>query len=89
MSKDENSINHVTPTMGNIYADLGLPEADTMLNKANLAIGIQQAITNRRLARHEAADISGMSEPMLSNLLLGKFREIPESEMMSCLNKLR
>lgn len=73
---------------GNVYADLGLPDAEEMLVKAQLAIKITQIIQAREWTQQEAAKVLGMTQPMLSNMLRGRFRGISETKMLDCLTKL-
>lgn len=73
---------------GNVYADLGFPDAEAMLVKAKLALAISTAIERSGLNQTEAAKRLGISQPKLSNLLAGKFSGISERKMMDCLVKL-
>lgn len=73
---------------GNVFADLGLPNADEMLVKAQLATKIAEIIKSRRLNQTKAAQIIGLTQPKLSNLLSGKFRGISEAKMLECLARL-
>ena len=73
---------------GNVYADLGLPEADEMLVKARLAAKIGEIIKHRHLSQEQAAEILGMPQPKVSNMLRGKFRGISEAKMLECLTRL-
>lgn len=72
----------------NPYADLGRPDADEMQIKAGLAHEISQIITSRQLTQQRAADLLGMPQPKLSDLLRGKFRGISQTKMIECLNRL-
>ncbi|MBV8667049.1 MAG: XRE family transcriptional regulator [Burkholderiaceae bacterium] len=72
----------------NPYADLGYPDADEMLVKAKLAHEISQIIKNRRLTQQRAAELLGMPQPKLSEMLRGKFRGISQTKMIECLNRL-
>jgi predicted XRE-type DNA-binding protein len=72
----------------NVYADLGFPDAEEMLVKAQLASKIGEIIKRRRLTQVEAADIVGMPQPKLSGLLRGQFRGISEAKMLNCLTRL-
>jgi predicted XRE-type DNA-binding protein len=62
----------VTPSGGNVFADLGLPEADELLAKADLAHTIQQLIQARGLSQRAAARRLGVAQPDLSNLYRGR-----------------
>ncbi|WP_137938953.1 helix-turn-helix transcriptional regulator [Chitinivorax sp. B] len=72
----------------NPYADLGRPDADEMLVKAELAHQIAQIIKSRHLTQQRAAELLGMPQPKLSEMLRGKFRGISQAKMMECLNRL-
>ena len=73
---------------GNVYSDLGLPDAGEMLVKAHLATVVANIIAVRKLTQVQAAKILGLPQPKLSNLLNGRFRGISEAKMMECLLRL-
>ena len=73
---------------GNVYADLGIPNAAEMQVKARLATKISAIIKSRRLTQQKAAEVLGISQPKLSGMLRGQFRGISESKMLGCLNNL-
>ncbi|AYD00362.1 helix-turn-helix transcriptional regulator [Neorhizobium sp. NCHU2750] len=61
---------------GNIYADLGDPDADTKLMKAQLAAEIIATLDRRRLTAREAEKLVGVTAADLSrirNADLGRF----------------
>ncbi len=62
----------VTPSSGNVFADLGLRDADELLAKADLAHVIQQLIQARGLSQRVAARRLGVAQPDLSNLYRGR-----------------
>lgn len=72
----------------NVYADLGRPDANEMLVKAQLAAKISEIIKRRRLTQVEAAEIIDLPQPKLSGLLRGQFRGISEAKMLNCLTRL-
>ena len=73
---------------GNVYADLGVADADEMLVKAKLASKIGEILQDRGWSQMEAAEVVGLPQPKLSNMLRGHFRGISEAKMMDCLIKL-
>ena len=79
-----------TPQRGsvNIYADIGMPNTGEMLVKAHFATKISEIIKQRHLTQQQAAEILGMPQPKLSNMLRGQFRGISETRMLDCLNRL-
>ena len=78
----------IEESSGNVYADLGMPDADEMLVKAQLASKIGEIIKGKKLSQQEAADVLGISQPKLSNMLRGRFRGISEAKMLDCLVRL-
>lgn len=72
----------------NVYADLGLPDAEEMLIKAQLATKIGDIIKQRKLTQVQAAELLGISQPKLFGLLRGQFRGISETKMLECLTRL-
>ncbi len=63
----------VERSSGNVFADLGFPEADTHLLKAELVSVIDAIIRQRRTTQAEAARALGLSRSDLSGLLRGDF----------------
>ena len=53
---------------GNVFADLGLPNADQELTKARLTLQIALIIKSRGLTQAEAAKILGVQQPHVSAL---------------------
>lgn len=60
---------------GNVFADLGRPDADAHLLKAELVTRIDKIIRLCGLKQVEAAKVLGLSQPDVSRLLRGSFRE--------------
>ncbi len=60
---------------GNVFADLGLPDADAHLLKAELVTRIDRIIRQRGLKQVEAAKLMGLSQPDVSRLMRGDFQE--------------
>ena len=83
-----NENEQITPSCGNVFEDLGFPDAEEMLVKAKLAITIQGIIESRGLTQTKAAQLIGLSQPKLSDLLKGKFRGISEAKMLECITRL-
>jgi predicted XRE-type DNA-binding protein len=78
----------ITKGSGNVYADLGMADADEMLVKAQLAAKISEIIKLRKLTQTQASALLGMTQPKLSNMLRGRFRGISETKMLECLTLL-
>jgi predicted XRE-type DNA-binding protein len=72
----------------NVYADLGLPDAEEMLVKAKLAAKIGEILATRGWTQQQAGQILGIPQPKLSKMLRGQFRGISEAKMLDCLTRL-
>jgi predicted XRE-type DNA-binding protein len=68
MTSDEDG---VTPSSGNVFADMGLEYADELLIKADLAIAIASIIKQRSLSQTAAAKVLGVDQPKVSRLVRG------------------
>ncbi len=73
---------------GNIFADIGLEDAEKMEVKARLAFKISEIITHSHMTQTQASKVLGMPQPKLSGMLRGQFRGISETKMLECLNRL-
>ena len=73
---------------GNIYADLGLPDAEKLKIKTGLVIEIRKAIRRIGLTQQEAAKRMGITQPKVSDMLRGDFSNLSERKLMDCLNRL-
>ena len=73
---------------GNVFADLGLPDADAHIVKAELVLRIEAIIRGRNLTQAEAGRLLGLSQPDVSWLLRGDFREYSLERLLRLLTAL-
>lgn len=73
---------------GNVFADLGLPDADSRLFKAQLVTRIKDVMDARQLTQAAAAKAAGVSQPDISRLLKGHFRDVSVERIMRMLTRL-
>lgn len=66
---------HTESSSGNVYADLGHIDADTMQAKAQAVVAVHQAIEDKQLSLDSAARLTGMSRDELQAILAGQFRD--------------
>jgi len=78
----------VTPSSGNVFADLGLAEPEEELTKAQLASHIRQVIKRRRLTQSAAAALMGVDQPKVSALLNGRLANFSSERLMRLLTAL-
>jgi predicted XRE-type DNA-binding protein len=73
---------------GNVFADLGLPNAQQLKIKSGLAIEITRAIERLGLTQQEAGERMGISQAKVSGLIRADFSNLSEQKLMECLNRL-
>jgi predicted XRE-type DNA-binding protein len=73
---------------GNLYADLGYPDSESMLVKAQLVAKIAEIVQRRALTQTRTAEILGLTQPKVSALLKGRFRGVSEHRLLECLTRL-
>lgn len=67
---------------GNVFADIGLPDADELLIKAQLVYKIDGLMKKRGLKQIEAAKLFGVKQPDVSKMLRGDFRQFSVERLM-------
>jgi predicted XRE-type DNA-binding protein len=78
----------VHSSSGNVFADLGLPNPDELLIKAELAHQIAESIAARQLTQTEAAELLGIDQPKVSALMRGKLSGFSIERLFRFLNAL-
>src|SRR5215218_10635587 len=78
----------VTPSSSNVSADLGLPEAEDRLLKAQLALKIQQLIDQKGMTQAEIAPLLGLDQPKVSNLMRGRLAGFSVEGVFVIINRL-
>jgi predicted XRE-type DNA-binding protein len=88
MAKRKASDNEFEVSCGNVFADLGFPDAEELKIKSGLAIEIIRAVRRLGLTQQEAAQQMGITQPKVSGLMRGDFTNLSETKLMECLNRL-
>jgi len=78
----------VQPSSGNVFADLGLPNPEERLVKAELASKISSLIEQKNLTQIEAAELLGIDQPKVSALTRGKLSGFSTARLLRFLNAL-
>jgi predicted XRE-type DNA-binding protein len=73
---------------GNVFADLGLADAEKLKIKSGLVIEISAAIQRLGLTQKAAAERMGIPQAKVSAMLRGQFNNLSERKLMDCLNRL-
>jgi predicted XRE-type DNA-binding protein len=78
----------VTESCGNVFADLGLKDADTLMAKSVLAIHIKRVIKARRLTHAQAAEILGLDQAKVSAITSRRLEGFSTDRLLRFLNEL-
>jgi predicted XRE-type DNA-binding protein len=73
---------------GNVFEDLGLPEASERLAKAELARVIRKIVKEKNWTQRQAADVLGIAPPDVSDLMRGKLARFSQERLERFLNSL-
>ncbi len=87
MAKAKNRI-EVVPSSGNIFADLGRPNADEKQTKVQLAVAINDLIRRQQLSQSVAARRLNVNQPKVSALLNYQLQGFSVERLMKFLTAL-
>jgi predicted XRE-type DNA-binding protein len=73
---------------GSVLGDLGLEDAEELSAKAVLAVKLNELIEKRGLSQTEAASITGMTQPKVSQVRRFKLQNISLERLMQALVSL-
>ncbi len=66
----------------NVFKDIGVPNAEEHLVKAQLVFKIDTIMKDRGLKQVEAADLFGVRQPDVSKMLRGEFRQFSVERLL-------
>ena len=78
----------VTPSSGNVFADIGVADPEEALAKAQLASRIREVLRRSRLTQVAAAAVMGIDQPKVSALLNGRLTNFSSERLMRLLTRL-
>lgn len=73
---------------GNVYADLGLADADELLSRAKLGYHVCQLVKARGLKQRDIAVLLGIKQPEVSHLMNGHFSRFTTDRLLDFLKRL-
>lgn len=79
---------NVTLGSGNVFANLGLPEADDRLLKAQLALKIQRLIEQKGMTQAEIAPLLDFDQPKVSSLMHRRLAGFSVERLFGILDRL-
>jgi predicted XRE-type DNA-binding protein len=78
----------VHDSTGNVFADMGMRDADERLAKAELARAVRKLLVDRGLKQNDAAALLEISQPEVSDLVRGKLARFSMERLERFLNAL-
>ena len=73
---------------GNIFADLGLNDADELYTRACLGVQVMKFLKERQYSQKEAAEFLNIKQPEVSAIMRAKFSRFSQERLINFLNKL-
>lgn len=73
---------------GNIWADIGRPDAEEAMARCLLMSRVTDLIRERRLTQAQAAKVLGTNQPTVSDLMRGKMSKFSLERLIAFLNAL-
>jgi predicted XRE-type DNA-binding protein len=73
---------------GNIYADLGLEDADELFARAQIGFCVFRILKDRNLKQREIAAVLGIAQSDVSHLMNGHFSRFTTDKLLHFLKRL-
>jgi predicted XRE-type DNA-binding protein len=73
---------------GNVFADLGFPDAHEALAKSRLAQKIAAIVADKKLTQDKAAKLLGIDQPKVSKLIRGQLKDFSTDRLFHFLTAL-
>jgi predicted XRE-type DNA-binding protein len=73
---------------GNVFADLGLEDADELFTRGKIGIQVLRLLKERNLKQREISKLLGIPQPEVSHLMKGEFQRFSEGKLLIFLKRL-
>jgi predicted XRE-type DNA-binding protein len=73
---------------GNVFADLGLEDADELFTRGKIGIQVIRILKKRNLKQREISQLLGIPQPEVSHLINGEFQRFSEGKLLIFLKRL-
>ena len=73
---------------GNVFADLGLTDADELYARAQIGFGVYKILKDKGLKQREIAKLLGVPQPEISHLMNGHFSRFTTDKLLDFLKRL-
>jgi predicted XRE-type DNA-binding protein len=73
---------------GNIFADLGLEDAEELFARAQIGFFVFKILEDKKLKQREIASLLGIAQPDVSHLMNGHFSRFTTDKLLDFLKRL-
>ena len=73
---------------GNVFADLGLKDADQLLARSQIGFHVFKILEDKKLKQREIAEVLGIAQPDVSHLMNGHFSRFTTDKLLDFLKRL-
>jgi predicted XRE-type DNA-binding protein len=73
---------------GNVFADIGLKDADELFARAQIGIEVLKILKDRKLKQREIAKLLDIRQSEVSHLMRAQFHRFSEGKLLGFLKKL-
>ena len=88
MSQDTVETIEVYEGSGNVFADMGLKNADELYARACIGIEVLRILEERQLKQREIGNLLEIQQSEVSHLMNGRFSRFSEGKLLGFLKKL-
>jgi predicted XRE-type DNA-binding protein len=88
MSKAKRAGIEYEESSGNVFADLGLEDADELFTRSRLGFHVYKILADRKLKQRDIATLLGIKQPEVSHLMNGHFSRFTTEKLLDFLKRL-
>jgi predicted XRE-type DNA-binding protein len=88
MSKAKRTDIEYEESSGNVFADLGLDDADELFTRSRLGFHVYTILADRKLKQRDIATLLGIKQPEVSHLMNGHFSRFTTEKLLDFLKRL-
>jgi predicted XRE-type DNA-binding protein len=88
MRNDDQTETEFEEGSGNVFADLGLEDADELFARAAIGFHVYKLLKEKKLRQREIASLLGIKQPEVSHLMNGHFHRFTTDKLLDFLRRL-
>ena len=73
---------------GNVFADVGLDDANELFPRAKIGFHVYQLLKDKKLPQRKIASLLGIKQPEVSHLMNGQFSRFSTDKLLDFLKRL-